>query len=79
MNADRIIEGMKALLLFLFLFGTARWGASYTPTPYTEENCSGDNAIWYDGDIFYDDVQLNEERLLLFDFSSVKMKKPNNT
>lgn len=67
---------MKALLLFLLVIGTAKWSESMTLTPYSEDDCSGDDAIRYDGDFFYQGMKVNEHRPQCFDFSSEEEAKP---
>ena len=66
---------MKALFLFLLLIGTARWSAGYTPTPYTEDNCSRDDAIRYDENITYEGMQVNVFEEHEFDLSSEEETK----
>ena len=65
-SVSKTPEGMKALLLFLLVTGTAKWSESMTLTPYTEDDCSGDDAIRYDGDFFYQGMKVNEHQPHVF-------------
>ena len=67
---------MNALFLLLLVIGTARWSAGYTPTPYTVDNCNGDSAIRFDGNITHQGVQVNEFHRHDFDLSSEEEAKP---
>ena len=66
---------MNALFLLLLVIGTARWSAGYTPTPYAVDNCSGDDAIRFDGNITHQGVQVNEFHKHDFDLSSEEETK----